>query len=77
MCVQKAVSWAELRWGKEKSAFCRRSAVGDQCQIVFQRSITAPNLEVAMESMRRKLVWIEEEGFWGWGAPNANGCSGL
>lgn len=20
-----------------------------------------------MESMRRKLVWIEEKGFWGWG----------
>jgi len=33
----------------------------------LSKCITAPNLEVAMESMRRKLVWIEEKGFWGWG----------
>jgi len=33
----------------------------------FKRSITAPNLEVAMEPMRRKLIWIKEQHFWGWG----------
>ena len=29
-------------------------------------SVTAPTVEVAMEPMRRKLVWIEEQYFWGW-----------
>jgi hypothetical protein len=67
MCVQKAVTWAEPRSGDEKSGFCRCHAVAGQCYTVFQRSITAPNLEVAMEPTRRKLTWIEEKHFWGWG----------
>jgi hypothetical protein len=33
----------------------------------LSKNHNAPSLEVAMEPMRRKLVWIEEEHFWGWG----------
>jgi hypothetical protein len=32
----------------------------------FQRSISAPSLEVAMEPLRRKLVWAERPNFRGW-----------
>jgi hypothetical protein len=67
MCVQRAVTWAEPRSRIEKNGLCRRNAVESQCYTVFQRSITAPNLEVAMEPTRRKLTWIEEKHFWGWG----------
>jgi hypothetical protein len=51
----------------KRAVFSRRSAVEDQGYTVFQRSMTAANLEVAMERMRRKLVWVEEQRFWGWG----------
>ena len=53
--------------GNEKNGFCHRCAVEEQCYAVFHKSITAPNLEVAMEPIRRKLVSIEERRFWGWG----------
>jgi hypothetical protein len=51
----------------EKSGFCPGSNVAGQCYTAFQRNLTAPNLEVAMEATRRKLTWIEEKHFWGWG----------
>jgi hypothetical protein len=56
----------QSRTGKEKCGFCRRDVVEDQCYAVFQKSLTTPTLEVAMEPMRRKLLWIEEQHFWGW-----------
>jgi hypothetical protein len=56
MCIQKAVTWAEPRLGNEKSGFCRGSAIKDQSYAV----------EVATQPMRRKLLWIEEQHFWGW-----------
>jgi len=34
---------------------------------VFHKSIAAPTREVAMEPMRRKLVWAERPNFQGWG----------
>jgi hypothetical protein len=67
MCAGKQRFGDDLAQGDENRRFCRRSAVGGQCYTVFQRSITAPNLEVAMEPMRRKLIWIKEQDFWGWG----------
>jgi hypothetical protein len=33
---------------------------------LFQRSISAPNREVAVEPKRRKLEWVERPNFQGW-----------
>ena len=62
----KAELLQNLIQGDEKRGFCRRSAVEDQRNTIFERSITAPIVEVAMEPMRRKLVWIESPNFQGW-----------
>jgi hypothetical protein len=32
----------------------------------LSENLATPTLEVAMEPMRRKLLWIEEQHFWGW-----------
>jgi rubredoxin len=55
-----------LARGDERNGVCRRSAAEDQCQIVFQRSITAAISRRAMVAMRRKLVWVERQNFQGW-----------
>ena len=66
MCSKGVDFGQNLAQAKEKSGFVVRSAVKDQCYTVFHKSITAPTLEVAMQPTRRKLLWIEEEHFWGW-----------
>jgi len=53
--------------GHERAAFDSRCGVEDQCFTVFHKSITAPIVEVAMEPMRRRLVWVERPNFQGWG----------
>jgi hypothetical protein len=34
---------------------------------VFRKGLTAPVREESWKVMRRKLIWIEEESFLGWG----------
>jgi hypothetical protein len=65
-CVQKRRFGQNLTPGNERRGFCKGSAVEDQCYTVFQRNITAPNREVAMAAMRRKLAWVETQNFQGW-----------
>jgi hypothetical protein len=55
------VSRISLRQEK-RAAF----VVEDQRYAVSCKSVTAPNREVAMGPMRRKLVWVERPTFHGW-----------
>ena len=72
MSAQKAATWVNLAQGRKKSGFCPRRAIEDQCYAVFHRNIAAPNSEVAMEPVRRKLVWAERPNFQGWAC---TGCA--
>jgi hypothetical protein len=53
-------------WLEPRSGPCCWSAVEGQRHIVFHKSITLPNREVAVEPKRRKLEWVERPNFQGW-----------
>jgi hypothetical protein len=46
VCPKRGDWGQNLAWGNEKSGLCSRSAVEGQWYAVFQRSITAANLDV-------------------------------
>jgi hypothetical protein len=50
----------------KRTGFWHRSSAKGPTLHVVSRTVTAENLEVAMEAMGRRLVWVERSNFQGW-----------
>lgn len=60
------VTRVEPRLSQGRARFCPRSGAEACFYTVIYKHITAPDREVAMAPMHRKLVWVERPNFQGW-----------